>query len=236
MNRFRILIYFIVLTASVKGQNFQVHFGDTMNRKDINGLKQGLWRKYYRTDTLCSETFFKDDQPQGTSRTWYESGKLKAEVQPVGKIKLSYCISYFESGKVLAKGFYRNQQKDSTWIYYHENSDSISAIEHYKNGLKNGNWKVFYKSGILAHELNYINGSKEGVVKEYNEDGKLIFEIQYKNGKENGLSVLYYGDEKLRERGLYKNGERDGKWQQYDEQGVLKNEMTYKNGVEVNKK
>ncbi len=213
-------------------QSFQVYKGDTINRKDSKGMKQGKWQKYYRTDTLCSETIFKDDKPVGITRTWYESGKLKGEVRFEGKGKLAKVTTYFESGKILAKGFYNNQLKDSVWIYYQAATDSISTIEHYKNGAADGVWKVFYQNGVLAHEVSYSKGEKDGIVKEYNDEGRLIFEIQYKNGKENGPSVLYYPEGKLREKGIYKNGERDGKWQQFDETGVVVKEVIYKNGEE----
>ena len=221
-----------LITIITFGQPFQVFKGDTINRKDNKGLKQGTWRKYYRTDTLCSETIFKDDKPVGITRTWYESGKLKGEVRNEGKDKLSAGVTYFENGKKMAEGYFRNQLKDSIWIYFQETGDTISSIEQYKNGIPHGSWKVFYKNGVLAHELNYVNGEKHGQVKEFNEEGKVIFEIQYKNGKENGLSVLYYPDGKLREKGNYKNGERDGKWQQFDADGKVVKEVGYKNGVE----
>lgn len=89
---------------SAQKNTYQVFKGDTINRTDAKGLKQGLWRKYYRTDTLCSETWFKNNKPTGISRTWYENGKLKAEVvfeknSPKGK-----AVSFYESGKVMARG------------------------------------------------------------------------------------------------------------------------------------
>lgn len=207
--------------------------GDTINRKDAKG-KQGVWRKYYRTDTLCSETQFLNDKVVGNSRTWYESGKIKAVVK-FNKAGRGEATSYFESGKVMARGIYKGQKKDSTWIYYHEKVDTISAIEKYSNGVPDGEWKVFYESGKTAHEMSYKKGKKEGVVKEYNDDGRLIFEITYVNGVENGLSILYYTSGKLREKGAYKNGERDGKWINYNEDGTVAEEKIFVKGVEQKK-
>ncbi len=228
-----ILVLGLLLSVSSFSQDFKVFKGDTINRKDAKGLKQGIWRKYYRTDTLCSESRFLNDKPVGISKTWYESGMLKAVVQ-FGKNSLrGEGISYFESGKIMAKGIYQGQQKDSIWIYYHEKADTISAIEKYKSGIPEGTWKVFYEDGVLAHELNYKKGKKEGIVKQYNMDGTLIFEINYVNGVENGLSILYYTNGKLREKGLYKNGERDGKWIIYNENGTTAEEMIYKMGTKV---
>jgi hypothetical protein len=112
-------ILFLILPFQGMGQwkSFQVFKGDTINCEDVKGLKQGVWKKYYRNNTLCSETMFTNNKPSGISRTWYESGKLKAEVffdkdQIHGK-----GISYYESGKVLAKGNYFDLKKDSTWVF-----------------------------------------------------------------------------------------------------------------------
>ena len=157
-----ILVLGLLLSVSSFSQDFKVFKGDTINRKDAKGLKQGVWRKYYRTDTLCSETRFLNDKPVGISKTWYDSGKIKAVVQ-FGKNSLrGEGSSYFEGGKIMARGIYHGQQKDSIWIYYHEIADTISALEMYKNGIPEGAWKVFYEDGVLAHELNYKKGKKEG--------------------------------------------------------------------------
>lgn len=225
----------IITPVLAFSQDYQVYKGDTINRKDSRGLKQGLWRKYYRTDTLFSETYFFNDKPTGISSTWYETGKLKARVV-FNKNNSGKGTGYFETGKIMAEGLYIGKQKDSIWIYYHEHTDTISAIEHYKKGVRTGTWKTFYESGKLAHEIGYSNGKKEGLVKQFNDDGKLIFEIIYKGGVEEGMSTLYYRDGKVRERGLYHKGEREGKWHIMDEQGALKEEIIYKNGIQISPK
>ncbi len=231
-----VLISVCCIYATVAGaQNYQVYRGDTINRKDAKGLKQAVWRKYYRTDTLCSETVFKDDKPIGISRTWFESGKLKAVVTfDKTNPKQATIISYYESGKVLAKGFYNNQKKDSVWIYYGEN-DSVKTIEYYKNTLPDKTWKVFYENGKLAEETPYQNGKKEGMHKEYNDDDTLIFEMPYKNDRAEGVAKLYYRNGKLRASGQYHNGLREGVWTYYDTDGIKQRESHYKNGMSKDK-
>jgi antitoxin component YwqK of YwqJK toxin-antitoxin module len=53
-----------------QGQTFQVFKGDTINRRDKEGKKQGIWRKYYSNDTLCSESTFKYGRHTGEFKTW----------------------------------------------------------------------------------------------------------------------------------------------------------------------
>ncbi len=228
----QIILIFICLINICQAQtkNYQIYKGDTINRKDAKGLKQGEWRKYYRSDTLCSSTFFKDDKPVNVSRTWNESGKLKAIVTfDKQNSKRAYGISYYENGKVMAKGIYMNQMKDSVWMYYGEN-DSVKSIEVYKNGKPDKTWSVYYENGKLAEETSYLNGKKEGLHKEYNEDGVLIFEMPYKSNNAEGVSKLYYRNGKVRTTGAYKNGLRQGKWLQYDMNGILLKEVNYING------
>ncbi|HQF28364.1 MAG TPA: hypothetical protein PLD36_07090, partial [Bacteroidia bacterium] len=67
------LSYFADAQAGGKWKSFQVYKGDTINRLDLSDRKQGIWKKYYRTDTLCAETFFMNNIPVGRARTWYES-------------------------------------------------------------------------------------------------------------------------------------------------------------------
>ena len=226
-----LLLVLGISTATLRAQHYEIYKGDTINHKDTKGLKQGLWRKYYRTDTLFSETIFKDDKPVNESRTWYECGKLKAIVTfDKNNSKRANGWSYYESGKLLAKGIYNNQKKDSTWIYYGEN-DSIKSIEFYKNGVPDKTWKVYYENGKLAEETTFLNGKKAGVHKEYNEDGVLIFEMPYKNDIAEGRASLYYINGKLKESGMYHNGLREGAWTRYEANGNKLRELHYKNGV-----
>ncbi|MBK7964025.1 MAG: hypothetical protein IPK10_01010 [Bacteroidetes bacterium] len=125
-------------------KNFQVYKGDTINCVDMKGQKQGVWKKYYRNDTLCSVTIFKNNKPSDVSKTWYESGKLKAEVVFAKDQIHGKGVSYYESGHIMAKGNYIDLKKDSIWLYYGEN-DSLKSIELYSKGVATGTWKVFMK-------------------------------------------------------------------------------------------
>ncbi len=54
----------------------------------------------------------------------------------------------------------------------------------YKDGIRNGLYKKYYKSGIVEQEGNNLNDSRDGIWKIYDEGGKLIKEIEYKLGTE----------------------------------------------------
>jgi antitoxin component YwqK of YwqJK toxin-antitoxin module len=46
----------------------------------------------------------------------------------------------------------------------------------YKNGVKDGTWKIWREDGSLSYEMHYKNGKKIGVWKQYDEEGKVIQE------------------------------------------------------------
>jgi len=234
------LILLLVLCAkfsSVYAQKkeFVVFKGDTINRKDAKGLKQGVWRKYYRTDTLCAETWFRNDKPYGVSRTWYESGKLKAEVFFDVKTPVrSKGISYYESGKVMGRGNYFDQKKDSICLYYAEN-DSLKAVEQYLKGKANGKWLVYYENGKLAEEKNYLNGKREGLYRQFNTDGTLLFEMTYKDDLEDGPVRLFHYNAKPKASGNYRKGLKEGTWLELDPSGAILSNEVYRAGRLVKK-
>src|SRR5689334_22489941 len=59
-------------------QSFKVFKGDTINRVDNKGLKQGVWRYYYPTDTLFTESTFKNGKRTGIFKTCYKKGTVKS--------------------------------------------------------------------------------------------------------------------------------------------------------------
>lgn len=226
------ILFLGLLSAPVwaQKQDYIVFRGDTINRKDAKGLKQGVWRKYYRTDTLCAETWFRNDKPYGTSRTWYESGKLKAEVKfDVKSPQRAKGLSFYESGRLMGKGNYYNQEKDSTWVYYAEN-DSVKAIEHYIKGQADGQWLVFYENGKVAEEKNYLKGKREGLYRQYNVDGTLLFEMNYKGDKEEGPVKLFHYNGKPKASGTYRNGQKEGTWLEMDTAGAIVLNEVYRAG------
>ncbi|MCB0850497.1 MAG: hypothetical protein KDC20_12200, partial [Bacteroidetes bacterium] len=118
MLRSVLFFVFSALMMNASAQTFMVFKGDTINRKDSKGQKQGVWKKYYRNDQLFSETVFKDDKQTGTTSFYYESGKLKSQLNWKKPGVFASAISYFEDGKKMSEGFYKNEKKDSTWRYY----------------------------------------------------------------------------------------------------------------------
>ncbi len=53
------------------------------------------------------------------------------------------------------------------------------------NGIKEGEYKYYYKNEQLCQICNYVNGMKEGECKNYDSSGQLAEILNYVNGELN---------------------------------------------------
>lgn len=199
-----------------------------INYTDKNGKRQGTWKKV-ENGHLVYEGQFKDGVPYGEFKYYHKNGKLKSKTtfeQGVHKVKT---IIYYENGHIASKGAFIDQQKDGEWRYFAEN-DTLVKIENYKEGSKNGLWKIFSpETGILLEECNYLNNTRNGLFATYYVNGVKSLEENYLNGKTNGKSTAYYPNQNISVTGNYLKGWRDGEWHQYDVNGKIRTTYVYKN-------
>lgn len=200
--------------------SYNIYNGDTINRKDKQGRKQGPYYKFYKTDTVFYKGQFVNDKPQGTFTYYSEKGKLESTLVWDATGTKATAKHYYDTGKLRAKGNYINQKKDSTWIYYNAD-DSLASIENYKLGLRNGDFKVYYKTGGLARHEIYVADKLNGPGREFFDDGKKKIECTYKNGNLDGYYKLYYPTGFVHIEGPYKNGKRNGTWKLHKEDGTV---------------
>ena len=52
----------------------------------------------------------------------------------------------------------------------------------YVKNVENGEYREYYRNGIIKLQGNYVNGIKDGPWTEYDELGKAIKITRYKNG------------------------------------------------------
>ncbi len=213
-------------------------------------------------------TIFKEDTTKIAWAGFYKNSKRDSswiEYWPQGQIFATYTYANGKlNGKLTHKlrnghdwhiQFYKNGLADSTWTWYDPRSNTPGKIEHYKNGLLNGELLI-YENGNLLSKMNMSNGKlrKNDTLFNYYLDGKKLSTLFYQNdnlimishwdqdGKQvikNG-SGLYHGipDKYGKyEIGNYKNGLKDGDWQKYkttgNSNGKLLRTETYKNGKNI---
>jgi len=78
-----------------------------------------------------------------------------------------------------------------------------------KNGAKDGEEKVYYKSGKINKEQFWQNGSLNGKATTYYPSGDIYITANYVNNKLNGDYTIYSQNGSIREVRKYINGERE---------------------------
>ena len=214
---------------------FIVFFGNLnaqqINTSDANGMKQGQWKKYYEsTDALFYEGQFKDNKPIGTFKHYYKNRKLRSITIYQGDTARAEVFTM--KGKMLAKGIYVDQKKDSTWVYFNDNGN-ISQKETFFNGQKTGLEETFYPDGQIASQIEYINGVENGNFVMYYSNGNIENEGEYLNGRYNGNYLYYYDNKKKMYEGVYELGKKNKRWVFYHSDGMVKMFVYYDLGKTI---
>lgn len=233
---FRSLIFLIVLliSSNLIAQNVG-QVGDTLiNYTDINGDKQGFWKKEYPNGKLMYEGYFRNNLPVGTFKRYYDTGQLKAEMKYDMDGVLCRSKLYYKSKKIAAEGNYINQKKDSIWNYYAEYGVKI-YVENYKNGVLNGLVEKYFWSGKgKCEEIIFVDGKMDGPWIHYFENGSKKMIANHKMGVRTGEFLSYYTNGNKRLEGVYEKGLKHGEWIFYNEDGSIKKRVEFVKDKAVN--
>lgn len=204
-------------------------FSQSQNQVDAAGKKQGKWIKAYRYGNVRYSGQFRDDQPYGQFKYFYESGALQAVTNYSNDGVIAQTQTFHENGAPMAEGKYIRQKKEGKWSYYSDIDSSLVAEENYQKGILHGKSITFYpETGEVAETFTYISGKKEGSYLKFFPDGSTMTEGTYKNDQLDGKFTLFYPDGKVQLKGQYKDGQQTGNWNYFDEEGNAIQEEDFK--------
>lgn len=208
-----------------------------INQVDANGKKQGTWKKAYENNAVYRYVGqFKDDKPYGKFVYYYESGNVEAVIEFSDDGSIAYSKMYHESGYMMARGKYVNQQKDSTWVYF-DDRGVISYQESYVSGKLDGLKIIYYEpvdgQYIIARYYTYKDGILHGEFKTYHPNLKIESEGSYENGNLHGTVKHYYPNGNTLRIERYQYAVKHGYWIFYDEKGVQVGYKLYWEGVQL---
>ena len=233
MSKILICVFISCVYSFVSAQTYKVFKGDTINRVDSKGMKQGSWKKYYSNDTLFSEGVYKNNAHTGIFKTYFKNGIQQSALKFRGTTEICNAELFYEDGKIMSKGKYINHEKDSLWIYFDEDGNK-NAEEFYKDSKKEGIWKIFYQSGKPSQVVIYKAGKKNGPYKEFFESGNPKIEAVMVDDEFQGEVRIFHPNLQIWQSGLYVNGLKEGRWIINKEDGSLEKEEIYKSGELTN--
>ncbi|MBX9838359.1 MAG: toxin-antitoxin system YwqK family antitoxin [Silvanigrellaceae bacterium] len=198
---------------------------DAKSRVPINGVV----KEFYESSHAIKETVeYKNGKINGSSKGYYENGKLYFEGNfingsSVGSIKL-----YDENGKLISEMFSKDGIVEGLVKNYYKNGNLNTEVM-LRDGKPEGLVKNYYESGKINEEKIYKNGKLEGISKIFSEEtGKIIKEIQFKNNVQDGIVRNYYENGTLKEEFKIKNRKIYGDYFLYLENGKLCANVLYK--------
>ncbi|MCF8302400.1 MAG: hypothetical protein K9I94_03920 [Bacteroidales bacterium] len=181
-----------------------------------DGVPQGIRREYDKEGNISQAYIFKNGQIIG-------EGIIKEN----GKKNGSW-VSYYQNGKIKARGTYDDNVKVGKWTYYYPNGQVEQTGRYNNKGKPDGDWTWYYQSGNVLREESFYNGLKEGLMTEYSESGNVIIQGEYIAGTKNGFWNYNYGDH--REEGSYSNDLRSGEWKYFYPDSTLHFKGSYIDG------
>jgi antitoxin component YwqK of YwqJK toxin-antitoxin module len=208
---------------------------EQLNQTDSKGLKQGHWIKKTPQGHIRYEGYFKDNQPVGTLKRYYENDSLQSVLiyDPDGKtVDATF---YHQNGYVASQGKYMNQLKEGKWKFYSAIiRDYLICEEEYLHNMKNGLSVKYYPDKTISEKLYYSNDNRSGEWTQYFPDGQVCLTGHYTNNQLNGKFVVYSDNGNPEFSGQYKNDSRDGDWIRYNRDGSVKTTINYVSGVATN--
>lgn len=122
----------------------------------------------------CHEIGKQDtEKEERVKRSYYESGKVKAEIFYDDSLNIILANNYYEDGRIHSTINYKFNKRNGEAKWYYK-SGKVYRITPYVNDKKHGIQKKYYETGELKAGIPYKEGMLGKDVKEYKKDGELI--------------------------------------------------------------
>jgi antitoxin component YwqK of YwqJK toxin-antitoxin module len=224
-------------------KNNQLVRKQSINQKDKQNQKQGLWIDFYPNRQIKVEGPYVNDLKNGYWKYYQSNGNLiRVEKWNMGvllegakeatKVKIKRTLNP-QTGKLASKGAYRDGVAVGVHRQYNDEGEVTSAkiyddgVVLYEGiiddrGLKQGPWKHFYRNGNLKAQGRYRDDLKVGEWKYfYPEENKLEQIGSYVKGEPDGEWLWYFPNGELWRVENFFNGREDGISIEYNDTGAV---------------
>lgn len=153
----------------------------------------------------------------GTSKFYFEDGKLQATIEYKWGKRNGKTVEYFYNGKVKASGSYVDDKENGESLAYEYDKDKYYLLS--KSKYDNGEPLLYvkFKSNGDTLELGRVNGE----CGYWWDNGKRSMKYTQVNGVPQGAVKYWYDNGQLWKEGEFINGKEGGAWEFYDREGNL---------------
>ncbi len=206
-----IFLFLFVASSSAQWKSYKIYQGDTINRVDQQGRKQGLW--IYFNDKyeggIVQKGYYKDGKKEGEWIVYYPNGNIKTKSFYKNNRIYGPVITYYKNGKIREQGTWKGNKWVGEYRYYYENGQLKYLWYFNQSGKREGKQVYYYDNGQKYVEGTWSEGKENGQIKEYYPNGQLHKISNWKNGLQNGKYVEYYDTGDLMMKKYYIAGKED---------------------------
>lgn len=183
-----------LLKGIVDGPFIRYHLDEQNNKFEeinfIDGIKQGIYKVYYKSGALRIKGNFYNDLLQGIDKEYYENGDLKVLCTYKEGWKDGHEITYYKNGQIEKEVFFERGVRKGVFREYYINGQ-IRVEGKYENDKLSGPFIEYYDNGNIKFKKNLNRGLIDGDLLFYDEDGFLVEKATFKLGKLHGNRVFY---------------------------------------------
>ena len=80
----------------------------------VNGLKDGVSRKFYDTGEVLEESEWKNGKQEGKYQVFYKNGDPYMQCKYSNNLRNGLCLSYFPNGRIEMEAYYKNSLRNGS--------------------------------------------------------------------------------------------------------------------------
>lgn len=174
---------------------------------------------------------YKDGELDGLNVIYYKNQIKEIGHWKEGKQNGLFQL-YTEDGILIDNALFKDGERDGITEQFYNDTGKIRISVNYKNGILDGEYRIYYPNEKLQAETYYANGELSGEYKEYYENGNIRLTGNYKENLPDGEWKFYLEKGNLQSVVNYKAGELNGLKEDYYENGNLWTRQEFKNNIQ----
>ncbi|NCD13170.1 MAG: toxin-antitoxin system YwqK family antitoxin [Epsilonproteobacteria bacterium] len=121
---------------------------------------------------------------------------------------------------------------DGIFIKVYPNGE-LHWVEDVKNGLREGERKLFYEDGVKRAIVHFHQNQPHGKTLGWHHNGQQFVIGNYENGEYEGEIIRWHENGQMEKKAFFKRGTLHGNMLQWHPNGILEINATYDNGKKV---